>query len=1056
MSQKFTHLHVHSHYSLLDGLPKIDELLDYVKELGMDSVAITDHGNLYGAVEFYYKALQKGIKPIIGCEVYMAFEKMHNKRANIDDKTYHLVLLVKNEQGYKNLVKLTTKAHLEGFYYKPRIDEEILAKHTDGLICLSGCLRGKIPQLILNKKNNEAKTLILKYQKIFGKNNFYLEIQHHPNLPEQEIINKTLISFSKKLDIPIIATNDVHYLKSEDAEAQDILMLINTNTNPNDPQRLTMKAENFSLYSPKKMINFFKDCPEAIENSQKIVKDCNFQFEFNKFRLPYFKVPEQKTADQYLKELCFKGLKKRFKDPIRKQIISRLEYELSIIQKSKFSSYFLIVQDFVNWAKTNKIVVGPGRGSVCGSLVAYLLNITDINPLKYNLLFERFLSAGRTISPPDIDLDFTDIRRDEVINYITQKYGQDKVAQIITFGTMAAKAVIRDVGRALGYPYAYCDKIAKMIPFGFNLKQTLEQIDEFKQIYEHDKQATKLINLAQKLEGVARHVSIHACGVVISNEPLENIVPVQHPSQNNQIIITQYEMNSIEKIGLLKIDLLGLTELTIIENTLNLIKNIHKIEIDINNIPLNDKKTYQLLQQGNTTSIFQLESDGMKKYLKQLKPTQFEDIIVMLALYRPGPMQLLPEYIKRKHKKKKIEYLHPKLKPILEKTYGICVYQEQLLQITQKLAGLTIEEADILRKAVGKKIKKLLTEQKSKFIQGCVKNNISLKIAQKIWKWIVPFAGYGFNKSHATSYATIAYQTAYLKAHYPCEFMTSVLASEEKDIEKIAFLIDECQKMGIIVLAPDINESNKNFTNTAKNQIRFGLLGIKNVGHNVVEAIIKEREKNGLFQSMEDFISRIDSKDLNKRSLESLIKAGVFDKFGQREEFLSNLENLLQWNRDIRKNKNNHQQSLFGKIKLNNNLQFSKTKPISKTEKLNWEKELLGLFVTGHPLKDFEKIFKKKVLSIANINEKNIGKIVKIGGLISKVKKIITKNNKPMFFLNLEDLSGKIEIVVFPNLIERNPNIFEENKIVFISGKVDNRDNVLKIICNEIEEIIEN
>ena len=515
-------------------------------------------------------------------------------------------------------------------------------------------------------------------------------------------------------------------------------------------------------------------------------------------------------------------------------------------------------------------------------------------------------------------------------------------------------------------------------------------------------------------------------------------------------------MNYIEKIGLLKIDLLGLKNLTIIENSLNLIKDIHKIKIDINNIPLNDKKTYQLLQEANTTSVFQLESDGMKRYLKQLKPTQFEDIIVMLALYRPGPMQLIPEYIARKHKKKKIEYLHPQLKPILEKTYGVCVYQEQLLQITQKLAGLTIEEADVLRKAVGKKIKKLLIEQKSKFIQGCVKNNISLKTAQKIWEWIVPFAQYGFNKSHSTGYATIAYQTAYLKAHYPCEFMTSVFVSEKKDVEKIAFLIDECQKMGIIVLAPDINESNKNFTNTAKNQIRFGLLAIKNVGHNVVEAIIKERGNNGPFQSMEDFISRIDSKDLNKRSLESLIKTGVFDKFGQRDKFLSNLENFLKWNREIRKDKNNHQQSLFGKTKLNNNFHLSETKSISKTEKLNWEKELLGLFVSGHPLKSFEKIFKKKAISIANVNEKNIGKKIKIGGIISKIKKIITKNNKPMLFFDLEDLKNKVEVVVFPDLIEKNLNIFQENKIVFISGRVNNRDNSLKIICDEIEEIIEN
>ncbi len=704
---KFTHLHVHSHYSLLDGLPKIDELLDYVKESGMDSVAVTDHGVLYGAVEFFKKAKAKGIRPIIGCEAYLALESMTQQRPNIDDKRYHLVLLVKNEQGYKNLVKLITKAHLEGFYYKPRIDEELLTQYSQGLIGLSACLRGKIPQLILSKKLKEAENQALKYQEIFGKGNFYLELQHHPNIPEQKKVNNALIDISKKTTIPLVATNDAHYLKPGDAEAQDILMLINTGSDPNDPERMTMKADDFSLRRPEKMIEDFKDVPEAISNTQKIVEACNFEFELGKTQLPSFEMPNGKTPDEYLKELCSQRLENRYAKA-NKKVTDRLEYELSVIKQTGFASYFLIVQDFVNWAKENRIVVGPGRGSAAGSLVSYVLNITNVDPLKYNLLFERFLTPGRTAGLPDIDLDFTDRRRDEVIEYVAQKYGRDRVAQIITFGTMAARAVIRDVGRALAYPYSFCDQIAKMIPFGFTLEQTLKRIPEFHQAYETNDQTRRLIDIAKKLEGVARHASTHACGVVISKGSLENLVPLQHPTQNEDVIVTQYEMHSIEDLGLLKMDLLGLKNLTIIEDTLARIYAIHNKKIDIQNIPLDDKKTYKLLQEGNSTSVFQLESDGMKRYLKQLKPTEFEDVIAMVALYRPGPMQLIPDFIARKHKKKKIEYLHPKLKPILENTYAIPVYQEQIMEIAKELAGFTLAEADVLRKSIGKKIKKLI------------------------------------------------------------------------------------------------------------------------------------------------------------------------------------------------------------------------------------------------------------------------------------------------------------------------------------------------------------
>jgi DNA polymerase-3 subunit alpha len=1057
MSPRFTHLHVHSHYSLLDGLPKIDEILDYCQKLGMDSVALTDHGAIYGAVEFYKKATERKIKPIIGAELYLAFERMIDKRPNVDDKRYHIVLLVKNEAGYKNLVKLLTKAHLEGFYYKPRIDEELLAQYSEGLICLSACLQGKIPQLILAKKIDEAEKIAKKYQEIFGKDNFYLELQHHPNLREQKIVNEELIKISKKFQIPLVATNDCHYLKPDDAQAQDILMLINTGADPNDPERLTMKADDFSMRPPEKMIEDFKEIPEAIENTQKIVELCDFKFELGKTKLPKFETPNGKTPDEYLKELCYQGLEKRFGKNVEEKVIERLEYELSVIKQTGFASYFLIVQDFVNWAKENHIVVGPARGSVGGSLVAYLLNITNIDPIKYNLLFERFLNPER-VSMPDIDLDFTDRRRDEVIEYVRKKYGQDRVAQIITFGTMAARAVVRDVGRALGYPYSFCDQIAKMIPFGLTLDETLAKIPEFRQIYETDQKAQKLIEFARKLEGVARHASTHACGVVISSEPLDNVCPLQHPTQDEKIIVTQYEMHSIEDLGLLKMDFLGLKNLTIIEDTLSRIYAIQNKKIDIENIPLDDKATYKLLQRGETIGVFQLESEGMRRYLKQLKPTELEDIIAMVALYRPGPIQFIPDYIAGKHKKKKVEYLHPKLKPILETTYGICVYQEQLMQIARDLAGFSLAEADVLRKAIGKKIKSLLLEQKEKLINGMIKNGIKKEIAQKIWEWVLPFAHYGFNRSHSCAYALIAYQTAYLKAHFPVEFMSALLTSEQADVERIGFLIEECKKMGIEVLPPDINESWRNFTAIpGKKQIRFGLLAIKNVGGNFVEAVIEERKNRGPFQSIEDFLLRINSKDLNKKSLESLIKAGVFDKFAERNLLLFNLENLLEFNRENQRTKFVGQKGLFDKFSFKSKIQLQKTKPATKSEKLAWEKELLGLFVSSHPLEDFRHIFEKKITKISELNShpKKNNQLIKIGGIISKIKKIITRNGRPMLFMKVEDLSDKIEVIVFPGVIERNPKAFQENKIVFVSGKIDNRDGVPKLICENIEEIIE-
>jgi DNA polymerase-3 subunit alpha len=1099
MENKFTHLHLHSHYSLLDGLSKIDNILDRVKELGMDSVALTDHGVLYGAIEFYQKAKAKGIKPIIGVEVYESVRTMDEKIPNLDARRFHLILLVKNEKGYSNLVKIVTEAHLRGFYYKPRVDFELLEKYSEGLIAMSACVQGRIPQLLLSNKKEEAEEIALKYQKIFGKDSFYLELQHHPGIPEQKRVNEMMIALSKKTGIPLVATNDSHYVNKDDSEAQDVLMLINTGADINDPERLTMKIDDFSIRSTEEMVEDFKDVPEAISNTQKIVSLCNLELKLGEFKLPSFDVPEGKTPESYLRELCYLGIEKKYnihteelkqlvfnaidrkdinveaiKDETLKPIVERMEYELSVIFKTGFSGYFLIVQDFVNWAKNNRIVVGPGRGSAGGSIVAFLTNITNVDPLKYNLYFQRFLNPDR-ISPPDIDLDFTDKRRDEVINYVAEKYGRNRVAQIITFGTMAAKASIRDVGRALGYQYLYCDKMAKMIPMGFNLKETIEEVPEFSDLYNDDPQAKKLIDLALKIEGCARHASTHACGVVISQKPLDDSVPTQHPTQDENAVVTQYEMHAVESMGLLKMDFLGLKNLTIIEETLKRIYAVRGHNVDIDTIPLDDKKTYKMLQDGDCIGVFQLESDGMRRYLKQLKPTEIEDIIAMVALYRPGPMQHIPDYIEGKHQRKEVKYLHPLLKPILESTYGIPVYQEQIMRIAQEIAGFTLAEADILRKAIGKKIEKLLMEQEEKFVSGVKKNNIPERVGLELWHWIEPFARYSFNKSHAACYAIIAYQTAYLKSNYPVEYMAALLTSEGSDIERIATLIEECKKMKIEVLAPDINESFSNFSVVPeKDQIRFGLSAIKNVGYNIVELIINERKKNGHFKTIQEFVSRVDAKVLNKKSMESLTKAGSFDKLGERNQILSNMEKLLEWSKKNQKIKDSGQRGLFdnaSSASFHNGITMDKAEEVSDYVRLTWEKELLGLYISGHPLEKFRDLLDAQSMSIKRINadlsgtaiftrnptDRYIisGEQVTIGGIISSIKKILTKKGQQMMFMKVQDLTDTIEVVVFPSMIEKNPYIFEENKIVSITGKTDVKDGSPKIIANEIEEIIE-
>jgi len=1048
---KFTHLHVHSHYSLLDGLAKIDQILDTCQELKMSSIALTDHGSMYGLVEFYQKAKKRGIRPILGNEVYIAPNGMLQKRPNIDNKRYHLVLLVKNEEGYRNLVKMTSKSYLEGFYYKPRVDKELLRKHSQGLICLSACLAGEIPKAIMTGKIEEAEKTALEYQEIFGKDNFYLEIQHHPGLPEQKDVNETIVKIAKKHNIPLVATNDAHYVKPEDVTAQDVLMSIQTDKKLDDADRLTMRGDDFSLRPAEQMAKDFKDVPEAIENTQKITQACNFDFEIGKIHLPQFDLPDNKTPDGYLKELCQEGLKHRRFESSTEEVLERINYELKAIKETGFASYFLIVADFVNWAKKNGIVVGPGRGSAAGSIVSYLLSITDIDPLKYDLLFERFINTER-ISMPDIDLDFADDRRDEVIQYVTEKYGQDRVAQIITFGTMAARAAIRDVGRAMDYSYNFCDQIAKMIPFGSTLEKAIHESQELHNTYQSDESAKQLIDMAMKLEGVARHASTHAAGVVITKEPLDNLVPRQHPTQDDETTVIQYDMYSVEDLGLLKMDFLGLRNLTVIQNTLNQIKESTNQEVDLTNLPSNDKKTFQLFREAKTTSVFQLESGGMKRYLKQLKPNHFEDIVAMVALYRPGPIEFIPEFIARKHGLKEVKYLHPKLEPILKNTYGICVYQEQLMHMARDLAGFTPSEADVLRKAVGKKIKKLLDEQKEKMIDGMINNGVEKRIAKKIWQTVEPFAQYGFNRAHSVCYATIGYWTAYLKAHFPTEFMAATLTSEQNDIERIAFLVDECKQMKVKVFPPNINQSYENFSRASNRVIHFGLNAVKNVGHNIVSAIVSERKKNGPYQSIADFIERVESKDLNKKSLESLTKCGALDNFGERNQLLAGMDQMLALARETQKAKQNGQISLFsGQESAIPSLVLPQVTPASKRDYLSWERELLGLYISEHPLQRYKDKLDKITISCQNLPKIRHRRRIKVGGVVSKIKKINTRSGQPMLFVEIEDMTGRIETIVFPTILEQTAPAWQEEKIVLISGRISDRDNDLKILCDNVK-----
>jgi len=1051
----FTHLHVHSHYSLLDGLARPEQLLKQAKGMGLDALALTDHGVMYGAIEFYSLAKKMGIKPIIGCEVYLAPNSLTDKTPKIDSKFYHLVLLAKNKTGYYNLLKLVTIAELEGFYYKPRIDKEVLKKHSDGLIALSACAKGEIPSALLVGDYKKASQLAQEYQEIFGKDNFYLELQHHPELPDQEKINNGLLKLSKELNIPAVITTDVHYTKKEDKEAQDVLLAIQTGTDIENKDRLSMKEMDLYFKSPEEIEKDFSKYPELFENIKKIVDQCNLELDLGEIILPHFTTPKGEDSFQYLKEVALQNFKKIYSLK-NKEAKERFDYELKIIKETGFADYFLIIHDFIRFTKEENILTNT-RGSAAGSLIAYVLGITSVDPLEHGLYFERFLNPER-IQPPDIDLDIADNRRADLINYITEKYGQDHVAQIITFGIMKSRMAVRDVTRALGHPYALGDQISKLLPQNITINKALSIVPELRQLYGTDTDARDIIDMAKQLEGVARHASTHAAGVVISREPLVHYSPLQHSSRNDKEVITQYDMYALEKIGLLKVDILGLANLTIIKNALRIIKKVYGDEINLDKLGFEDKKVYKLLSDGNTVGIFQVEGQGMRRYLQELKPTTFEDIIAMLSLYRPGPMEFIPSFINRKRGKEKIVYLHPKLKPILEKTYNICIYQEQLMQIAHDLGGFSMGEADVLRKAVGKKIQTLLQAQREKLIEGMIKNDIKKPIAEKIWAWVEPFARYGFNKSHSASYARITYQTAWLKAHYPNAFMAALLTSDFGNLDRIAIEIAECQRLGIEVKPPSVNESFAEFgTDKKTGNIYFSLAAIKNVGEGVATIIQEERQNNGIFENLTDFLKRMSRQALNKKTLESLIKAGALDCFGDRELMADNLEEIVDWVYRFHNHKNDNQISLFGEsdsddvidhLKRNNSIN-----PPNKTQRINWEREYLGIYLTGHPLDSYKNVLGKIALTVSQLDPRHLGQKIKVCGFISRIQKVRTKRGKSMVFTRLADYNNSIEVVLYPTVLANNLAVLREDKVLLVEGRMDKRNGNYQIIGERLEEI---
>ena len=1090
---KFVHLHIHSEFSLLDGANRIKDLPVRAKELGMDSIAITDHGVMFGAIDFYKACKKEGVKPIIGCEVYVAPRSRTDKQPGIDNHYYHLILLAKNNEGYKNLSKLVSLSFVDGYYYKPRIDREILEKYHEGLICLSACLAGEVNQALLSGQNEKAEQVALWHKKVFG-DDYYIEIQNN-GIKEQVLANQKLVQLARKLDIPLVATNDAHYLKREDAYNHEVLLCIQTGKRMSDEDRMKFDTDELYVKSPEEMAEYFKAFPDAIENTVKIAEQCNVEFEFGHTILPNYDVPpEYPTHYDFLKELCDKGLKKRYGENLSEEIQKRAEYELSIIKKMGYVDYYLIVWDFIHYAKTNGIPVGPGRGSGAGSILAYAIEITDIDPIKYGLLFERFLNPER-ISMPDFDVDFSDERRQEVIDYVARKYGHDHVSQIITFGTMAAKMVIRDVARVLDYPYAEADALAKMIPneIHITIKKALEQNKELKDRYDTDEQTRKILDIAMGLEGMPRQASTHACGVVITKDPVDTYVPLY--VRDGQIN-TQYIMTTLEELGLLKMDFLGLRNLTVIQNTIDMVKENHGIDVEFDQ-DMSDPKVYKLWQDGNTSGIFQFESQGMTNFMKELKPDCLEDLIAGVSLYRPGPMDQIPRYIRGKQNPGHNEYTHPSLEPILNVTYGCMVYQEQVMQIVRDLAGYSLGRADLVRRAMGKKKLDVMAKEREVFIHGqvdengnievpgCVRNGIDEVSANKIFDEMAEFAKYAFNKSHAACYAVVSYRTAYLKAYYPAEFMAATLNSYLGNLDKAPQYIDECKRLGIQILKPDINKSFEKFT-VEDGKIRFGLGAIKNVGTIPVENIVKERKEKGEYKSFTDFCERVSELQVNKKCVESLIKAGAFQEFEQtRATLLASFEAIIDTIQSGNKKGFNGQVSMFdiGTKQEKEDMEkqkykFEEYEEMPEKEMLSMEKEMLGIYISGHPL---EKM-REQIIHSTNINSLDLSKIaeqadttnieentqqiqnakpkfvdgqkVKYAGIITSIKKKYTRNNKIMAFITIEDLYGTAEIIAFENaVINAGKSLIEEN-IVVVDGRLSIRDDQEPtIIANEIKDL---
>lgn len=1089
-SSDYVHLHNHTQYSLLDGLTKVPDLMKYVKEQGMTAVAMTDHGTLSGTIEFYKEAKANGIKPIIGMEAYVASRTLYDKEPGKDKQYYHLILLAMNQAGYQNLMALSTIANLEGYYYKPRIDRKLLEEHNEGLICLSACASGELGDALRNDQYEQAREIASWYKKAFG-DRYYLEVQDHGH-PEhtsmwetQQQINEGIFKLSEELDIQCVVTCDAHYLKHEDQEAHEVLLCVQTGSFMSDEKRMSLKDFELHVTEPQDVIKRWgKEHPEYITNTKAIADRCNVEIELGKILIPKFPVPKGEDEKSYLHQLVWQGLAWRYggvdaeaatqlsiaeaRKHLKPEIIERVEYELNTIDTMGFNGYFLIVQDFITWGKDQGIIFGPGRGSAAGSIVAYAIRITEIEPMKYNLMFERFLNPGR-ISMPDIDIDIQDTRRDEVIQYCVEKYGKERVANIVTFGRMAARNAVRDVARVLQVPYAESDRLAKMIPPPVQgrhipLATSLKEDRDLKREYETNDTAKQVFDLAVQMEGTIRSHGVHAAGVVIAPEDIVYYTPLEMAQKG--VVATQYSMGPIEELGLLKMDFLGLSNLTILNNTLRIIRKVYEKDLDLSAIPNEDEATFELLQRGDTTGVFQLESAGMKRYLKELKPTLFEDIIAMGALYRPGPMSEIPRFIKGKNNPASIEFLHDSLKPILEDTYGVMVYQEQIIKLLQLVAGYTPGEADLVRKAIGKKKRDIMRAEEPKFIQGCMKQGLSESQAKQLWDQIQPFADYSFNKAHATCYAQISYWTAYLKAHYPAAFMAALMTSDFDDNERLAIEITECKRMGITVLPPDVNESFVEFATVRQTQvIRFGLAAIKNVGTGAVEEILRAREEES-FTSLEDFLKRVNSRIVNRKAMESLIKAGAFDQFGDRMELLHNLDLLVAFSSRLQKQAASGQTDMFGnveeadlaqpKLELQ---QVAMRGAADSREKLQWERELLGLYLSEHPLELFETYLAEQTIPINSLTPAHDNRAVTVGGAIGDVREIMTKNGQRMAFVKIEDRFGELEVILFPNSFQQTLGLWERDRVVLIRGKVNARDREgnrsaeVKVMVDDAREI---